>query len=347
MQVAISGLPFSGKSTVFKALVEKSMQPKSAGSGKVQLSIGTIEARDERLSKLAGLEQSKKITYSQITLVDLSFMGEKSSQAMDTSQIREFEALALVIGAFSSDDPVVDLKNVECDLGIADLQVVQNRIARIKKDYKSKPKNQDNPELLLLERCQQALEEEKLIKDLQLNSDELKILSGFRFFTLKPMLVIANVSEEQLEKKNYQALKKEVAQKGLKFLVISALLETEIKELAEEERPAFMKEMGLASLAQGKFIKLCFASQDLISFFTVGKSEARAWPIRRGTSALEAAGCIHSDIERGFIRAEIISYEDFITCGSFARAREKGVLRLESKEYIVQDGDIVNIKFNV
>lgn len=347
MQIAISGLPFSGKSTVFKALVEKSMQPKSAGSGKVQLSIGMIEARDERLDKLAGLEQSKKITYSRITLIDLKFMGEKSSKAMDTSQTREFAALALVIGVFSSDDPLIDLRNVECDLCVADLGVVQNRIARIEKDYKSKPKNQNNPELLLLKRCEKALEEEKLIKDLKLNSEELKILSGFRFFTLKPMLVIANVSEEQMEKKKYQALKNEADKKGLKFLVVSALLETEIKELPEEERPEFMKEMGLESLAQDKFIKLCFEAQDLISFFTVGNTEARAWPIPRGTSALAAAGCIHSDIERGFIRAEIISYKDFIACGSFAKAREKGVLRLESKEYVVQDGDIVNVKFSV
>jgi len=347
MKIAISGLPFSGKSTVFKALVGKNIQPKTTASGKVQLNIGTLTVEDGRLDNLAQILDSQKVTHPKLSLIDLTLSQDKSSKAMDTAHTKEFAALALVIGVFSSEDPVADLRNVESDLILSDLALVQGRIERIKKENKAKPKNQENPELKLLERSQVALEKEKVLKDLDLTGEELKILAGFQFFTLKPMLVIANLSEDQLKNKQYDKLKQKADEKNLKFLTLCAKLEAEIEELSEEERPAFMKEMGLESLARDKFIELCFESQDLISFFTVVGKEARAWPIRRGTSALQAAGCIHSDMERGFIRAEVINYKDFIDCASFAKAREKGLLRLESKEYPVQDGDIINFKFSV
>ena len=346
MKIALTGLPFSGKSTVFKALVGKQTQAKTSASGKVQLNIGTLEVKDKRLERLAQIVNSEKVSYSKITLIDLAHPLE-SSKKIDTSHIKEFDALALVVGVFSSENPVGNVTNIESELILADLQVVQNRMEKVQKERKARPKKEEDPELFLLERCAQALEEENFIKDLELSREEMKMLAGFQLLTLKPAIIIANISEEQLNKESFADLQKKAKERNLKFLSLCAKLEAEIEELSEEERPQFMREMGLASLSRDKFMQMCFQMQNLISFFTVVGKEARAWPVFRGATALEAAGCIHSDMERGFIRAEVINYKDFIECGSFAKAKEKGLLRLESKEYPVQDGDIINFKFSV
>lgn len=347
MKIALCGLPFSGKSTVFKALAAKAIQPKTAGSGKIQLNIATLEVKDERLQKLAEILGSQKVTYPKISLVDLVYLGEAAAKGMDTAALREFDALALVIGAFSSKDPLADLKNIESEFILGDLQLVQNRIERIHKERKGAPKKEDDPELLLLKRLVQALEAETLLKGLTLGADELKILAGFQLLTLKPLLIVANVSEEQLKNQGCRDLKKQVEAGNEKFFSLCAKLETEIEELAEEERADFMKELGLETLSRERFIQTCFQAQNKIMFFTVVGKEARAWAITQGISALGAAGSVHSDMERGFIRAEVINYRDFAECGSFAKAKEKGLLRLESKEYPVQDGDIINFKFSV
>lgn len=345
MKIVLCGLPSSGKSTVFKALVGGKTQSKT--SGKVQLNIATLDLKDERLEKLAQLLGSQKVTYPQVTLVDLGYLQEATSGVIDASSLREFDALCVVIGLFASEDAVKDLKSITSELILADLQSVQNRIEKINKERKSRPKKEQDPELLLLQRLSEALEAEKHIKDLELKTEELKTLAGFELLTLKPMIVVANISEEQLSKKGWIELEKEAEAQGLKFLPICAEVEAEIEDLSEEERPQFLKEMGLVTLSRDKFIQTCFQAQDKILFFTVVGKEARAWAIPRGSSALEAAGSVHSDMQRGFIRAEVINYKDFVEYGSFAKAKEKGLLRLESKEYSVQDGDIINFKFSV
>ncbi|MBL7085133.1 MAG: redox-regulated ATPase YchF [Candidatus Omnitrophica bacterium] len=346
MKIAVCGLPFSGKSTVFKALVGKETQARTSGSGKIQLNLGTLEVRDRRLEELGRILNSEKITYPKISLVDVAHSAQVSKK-MDTSHIKEFDALLLIIGAFASKTPLEDLKNIESELILTDLQVLQNRIERINKERKGKPKKEEDPELLLLERLIKALEQETILKNLALSREEFKMLSGFQLLTLKPAIVIVNISEEQLNKGPIKEVEEEAKRKNLKLLSLCAKLEAEIEELAEEERSEFMQEMGLASLSEDKFIEICFQALNLISFFTVVGKEARAWPVACGTTALEAAGCIHSDMEKGFIRAEVINYKDFMECGSFAKAKEKGLLRLESKEYPVQDGDIINFKFSV
>ncbi|UCB57533.1 MAG: redox-regulated ATPase YchF [Candidatus Omnitrophota bacterium] len=345
MKIVLCGLSSSGKSTVFKALVGGKTQSKT--SGKVQLNIATLDLKDERLKRLAELVGSQKVTYPQVTLVDLGYLQEASSGAIDTGSLREFDALCVVIGLFASDDPSKDLKSITSELILADLQSIQNRIEKINKERKSRPKKEQDPELLLLQRLSEALEKEKRIKDLELKTEELKTLAGFELLTLKPMIVVANISEEQLSKKGWIELEKEAGAQGLKFLPICAEVEAEIEDLSEEERPQFLKEMGLLTLSRDKFIQTCFQALDEILFFTVVGKEARAWAVPSGSSALEAAGSVHSDMQRGFIRAEVINYKDFVECGSFAKAKEKGLLRLESKEYPVQDGDIINFKFSV
>ncbi|MFC1631492.1 DUF933 domain-containing protein [Candidatus Omnitrophota bacterium] len=347
MRIAICGLPCSGKSTLFKALVGQANQPKTHASGKAQLNLGTLEVRDSRLSQLGQMLNSEKITYPKITLVDLGYTAEASSKGVETAQIREFEALVVVIAVFSSPDSVSDLTNIEQEFILADLQMAQNRIERINKEKKGRPQKEEDPELALVKRCAQTLEAEKFVSTLGLPSEQLKLVAGFQFLTLKPIVVVANISEQQLTQKATDQLEQKARAAGFGFLAVCAKLESEIEELAAEERETFLKEMGLTSLSTEKFIQASFLAQGLISFFTVVGKEARAWPIRQGTSALAAAGCIHSDMERGFIRAEVINHKDFAACGGFPQAKEKGLLRLESKEYVVSDGDIINFKFSV
>lgn len=347
MKLVLTGLPFTGKSTVFRALVGKKTQAKTSAAGKIQKNIGTLEIKDKRLEELAGVLNSEKITYPQISLVDLTVTGETKSKGIEAAQIREFDGLVLTIGAFVSQDAVKDLQDIESELILADIQLIQNRIERIKKEKKAHPKKEEDPELVLLNRLSKALEDENFVRDLSLSREELKVLAGFQLLTLKPTIVVANISEEQIDKAENRGLQEKAKEKNFGFLAFCAKLELEIEELPDEERPQFLQEMGLTGLSRDKFIKLCFQTFDLISFFTVVGKEARAWTIYKGTTAQEAAGCVHSDMERGFIRAEVINYKDFVTCGSFAKAKEKGLLRLESKEYPVQDGDIINFKFSV
>lgn len=348
MKIVLCGLPFSGKSTVFKALVGKEVQTKVTGSGKIHLNLGTLETRDARLEKLGQILNSQKVTHPKITLIDLVNPKDKAHQAIETAHLREFDLLTEVVGVFSSQNPpLADLTSVEQELILADLQVLQNRIEKVKKERKGRPQKEDDRELLLLERLSKALEGEKQLRDLELSRDEQKMLAGFQLLTLKPKIIVANLSEQQLNEKKVIELEKEAKHKDLAYLGLCAKLEAEIEELPEAERAQFLTEMGLSSLSRDKFIQLCFQAQNLISFFTVVGKEARAWGIPKGTQALQAAGSVHSDMERGFIRAEVINYKDFIECGSFAKAKEQGLLRLESKEYPVQDADIINFKFSV
>ena len=358
MRIALTGLPFSGKSTVFKALVGKKIHTNSTASGaprtketlvrgKIQLNLGTLELRDERLEKLARILNSEKITYPKLSLVDLAYSGGAGSKTIETGHLREFDVLAVVIAVFLRQDPMKDLADIEAELILGDMQLIQNRIEKINKEKKAHPGKVEDPEISLLKRCERALEEETLVRDLKLTPQELKMLAGFQLLTLKPVIMVANISEEQLSRKEWGDLEKKAEAKNLKFLSLCAKLEAEIEELPEQERLGFLKQYGLAGLSRDRFIEICFQAQEQILFFTVVGKEARAWSIPRGTTALGAAGCVHSDMERGFIRAEVINYRDFVECGSFAKAKEKGLLRLESKEYPVRDGDIINFKFSV
>ena len=214
MDIALCGLPFSGKSTVFKALVGKATRMNSTASGtprtketlvrgKVQLNLGTLELRDERLEKLARILNSEKITYPKVRLVDLAYSGGVSPEAIETSRLREFDALAVVIGVFLRQDPMKDLADIEAELILGDMQLIQNRIEKINKEKKARPAKEEDRQLTLLKRCEKSLEEETLVRDLKLTPQELKMLAGFQILTLKPVIMIANVSEEQLSRKEW------------------------------------------------------------------------------------------------------------------------------------------------
>jgi GTP-binding protein YchF len=238
-------------------------------------------------------------------------------------------------------DPIRDLNNLLTEMILADLTVVENRRARLKKE-KARPQEE-----ALLARCAATLENEESLRSLEFNADEQSLLSGFGFLSRKPVLVLFNQADDKAAEPLLAAHQDELARRQLKGLALAGKVEMEIAQLDENDREAFLKEIGVQEPARERFIRASYRLLDLISFFTTGEDEVRAWTITQGTVSRKAAGKIHSDIERGFIRAEVTAYDDFIALGSEAKCREAGKLRLEGKDYVVQDGDIIHFRFAV
>lgn len=360
MRLGICGWSQSGKSTVFDALTQSGApghSPGHAGApGKVR--IGTSHVPDERLDYLATIFKPKKITYALVEYVDLPGLvaGSNAHEANPKTlgEVRQADALIAVLRAFddpsvpnpfSDIDPKRDFSRLWDELVFADLEVADKRIERLKVDVQ-KPTAQRaefEMELAVLQRVKAALEEGKGAATVKMTEAEERATRGFRFLTVKPLLVIVNLGEESTGKPAQWTQ----ADFGHPTLTMFARLETELAQLSDEDRAVFMEDLGLKQLAAPEVVKKGYEILNLISFLTAGDKEVRAWTIARGTSAVEAAGAIHSDIQRGFIRAEVTSYDDFKALGSFKEARAKGKLRLEGKEYVMKDGDIVEFRFSV
>jgi GTP-binding protein YchF len=313
--------------------------------GKEEIHLGVIKVPDIRVDKLAQIYKPKKTTYAEIRFTDFPpNQGEdnlKSNSAL-VGQMREVDAIALVLGDFGPENnPLKDLNDLLTEMILADLAVVENRQARLKKE-KARPL-----EDAVLERSLKALENEESLRNLSFSDDEENLLSGFGFLSRKPVLVLFNQSEDKAGQELPAALKDELKRRGLQGLALAGKVEMEIAQLDEADRAAFLKDVGISEPARERFIQASYALLDLISFLTAGEDEVRAWTITQGTVARKAAGKIHSDIERGFIRAEVIAYNDFIALGSETKCKEAGKLRLEGKDYVVQDGDIVHFRFAV
>jgi GTP-binding protein YchF len=346
MKVGLTGFPGAGKTTVFTALTGLDAPP--GGSAP---SLGVIKVPDQRVDALAQIWKPKKTTYAEITFVDFPPARSASERrtvldAAAVAQLRDADALVEVVRGFpdlagAAPTPVADLDAFAAELVLADLGVIEKRLERLRKE-----KGHER-EKALLERVVPALEAGKPLRMLGLAPEERTQLAGFAFLSLRPLLVVLNVAEAEAA----APLEAEVAERaraeGAEAIALSAGLEAEIARLDAGDRAAFLADLGLAESARARFIRASYALLDLVSFLTSGEDECRAWPIRRGTTALKAAGKIHSDIERGFIRAEVVAYDDFIRLGSEAKCREAGKLRLEGKEYVVQDGDIVHFRFAV
>jgi GTP-binding protein YchF len=349
-----------GKTTLFNLLTQAGAETSAYISGKTTANIGHATVPDERLEYLTAMFKPKKTTFAQIEVIDVPGLApgsyqEKSSDFL--SSVRNTDALAHVVQAFSGEDDLktgkspdilraIDTLNTE--LLFADLALIETRQTRINS---GKKKKLEHPmEELALQKCQAFLEEEKPLKLLELNEEENDALKHISFLTNKPMLLVVNLDETQLSSGDYQGKEQVEAyclEQGMELILISAKMEEEIEELDPEERAVFLSELGISERGPSRVARTLYRQLGLISFLTAGEDEVRAWPIKKGTVAKAAAGKIHSDIERGFIRAETIAFDQLQSAGSMAAAKSKGFFRLEGKEYVVRDGDVINYRFNV
>jgi GTP-binding protein YchF len=308
---------------------------------------------DERIDKLSAIFNPRKTTYAEIVFADFPAARDDAAghaSALDTAtltQMRDMDALVQVVRGFDDEvtgaapDPVHDVVNFRGELILADLVLVERRLERLVKE-KGK-----EAERALLERCKAHLDAELPLRSLDLLAEDVVALAGFGFLSRRPLMVVWNVGEAQLQAPFPAALSTQLAADDVRGLLLSGKIEMELAALEPGDRQAFLEDLGLEAPARDRFIRAAYELLNQISFLTTGEDEVRAWTIRRGTTALKAAGKIHSDIERGFIRAEVVHYDDFVTYGSEARCREAGKLRLEGKEYVVKDGDIIHFRFNV
>jgi len=346
MKIGLIGRRGSGKTTIFNMLTGLGAQVGGyPGGDKGDIHLGVIKVPDQRIDRLSEIYQPKKTTYAEIRFTD--FPPNQANDNLKASselltQMREVEAMALVLRDFGSEaDPLKELNDLLSEMILADLFVVENRLVKLKKE---KGKEQES---LLLERCRKSLENEEGMRSLSLTPDEESLISGFGFLSRKPLLALFNTPDERAGQPLSPAYEEGLRLKGIQGMALAGKVEMEISQLNEADRELFLKEIGIEEPARARFIRASYLLLDLISFLTTGKDEVRAWTIKRGTTARKAAGKIHSDIERGFIRAEAVPYEDFIALGTEAKCREAGKLRLEGKDYVAQDGDIIHFRFNV
>ncbi len=356
MKAALLGLPQSGKSTIFSAISGKAIPP--PGLNAIEEAI--VPVPDERLLWLEALYRPKKRVHATVDVLDLpgfNFMDEHGRVAARRliGQIRTVDMLVLVVRAFEDSsmppyrqtvDPKRDLAELQTELLLSDLELVTVRVEKLERQVlkPTKTQAQDKAELALYQRLGGAIEGQRPISSAIESEDELAAVKSLGFLTLKPVAIVINVGEDDLDKSFDFG---DVMGGSVPVVTMSAKLEHELAQLDEDSRAAFMSDLGIRESAAQKFVKVCYSAMGLISFLTHNLDEVRAWPIPKGTVALDAAGKVHSDIKRGFIRAATMSYEDLHELGDEKAVKAAGKMRLEGKEYVVKDGDIINFRFNV
>jgi ribosome-binding ATPase len=355
MKAGIVGFPKVGKTTLFNILTRGHAETSRFSQGKKAINVGVSEVPDARLEKLHDMIQPKKKTLATTEFVDL--VGVNRGEIKNTeylANLRTVDCLIHVVRAFEDEEmgisaadihPHDDIQEFNLELILADMDVIQNRLEKLRQLVKKVKNKENEEELVILERCIKQLENEKPIRELDFEPQEKRRLRSFAFLSEKPLLHIINLSEDRLSER--EKFLSESLNKNQEITYVCGTLEQQIGELSPDERQEFLDQYHFEESGRDRVIRTTFKLLDLILFFTAGPEEVRSWSLARGTPAQKGAGTVHSDMERGFIRAEVVSYEDFLKTGSFAEAKKHGVFRLEGKEYIVQDGDIITFRFNV
>ena len=365
MKLGIVGLPNVGKSTLFNSLTKAGAESANYPFCTIDPNVGVVTVPDHRLDVLGEMYNTKKITPAAIEFVDIAGLVKGASKGEGLgnqflANIREVDAIVHVVRCFEdsnivhvdgSIDPLRDIETINLELIFSDLEILERRIAKVVK--LSRNDKTAAKELELLKRIKEHLEENKMAKSFTTDDEEeQEWLTSYNLLTYKPVIFAANVTEDDLandgaDNAGVQKVREYATEENCEVFVVCAQIEQEIAELDEDEKKLFLDDLGLEESGLEKLIKASYHLLGLISYLTAGEQECRAWTITKGTKAPQAAGKIHTDFERGFIRAEVVSYDDLMACGTHAAAKEKGLVRLEGKEYVVQDGDIIVFRFNV
>ena len=364
MKLGIVGLPNVGKSTLFNAITKAGAESANYPFCTIEPNVGIVTVPDERIEVLSKMYETEKSTYATIEFVDIAGLvkGASSGEGLGNkflSHIRETDAIVHIVRCFESNeivhvsgkvDPIDDIETINLELILADTEMVKNRYDRVAKALKTGDKKA-KIEVDILDKYLSAFKELKPARSIELDAEEKEVIKDLYLLTNKPVIYVANVSENQIstmDSDKYVNLVKEYAKKeNAEVISLCAKLEEDLSELDDEDKNLMMQEYGINESGLDKLIKASYSLLGLISFLTAGKQEVRAWTIKKGTKAPQAAGKIHTDFERGFIKAEIVSYNDLIESGSMVHAREKGKIRLEGKDYVMQDGDVTLFRFNV
>ena len=366
MQVSIVGLPRSGKTTVFNAATRGHADVAAYADSKAPPNLGVAKVPDRRLDRLADIYGPKRIVPAEVAYVDLPGPPDGAGEGSVISgehlnHLQAVDAVLVVVRAFDdpsvthvdgSVDPFRDIDTMLTELSIADMEILERRLARLAaslKGAKAAEREVVAREQALLERLKTGLEVDGAIRKTDLAADESKLLAGFQLLTARPLIIVANIGEEQIgDTASLEArLSSEAKTRGVRTAILCGKLEMELAQMEPEEELEFRESLGVGESGSDRMIGLSHETADLIAFFTGNQNEVRAWTVARGTIAVKAAGKVHSDFERGFIRAEVIGFDDLMESGTTAEARNRGRLRQEGKEYVVQDGDVLNILFSV
>ncbi len=356
MRLGIIGLPQSGKTTLYNALTRGSV-PTGAGGGKLEVHTAVVDVPDPRVDTLSGMFNPKKTIYTKVTYADIAGLdgsaGKTGIAGTLLNHLTQMDGFIHVVRCFESDevphpsgsvDPQRDIAAMDSEFILNDLIAVERKLERLAEERKKgagREKGIIDREQELFDRFHAVLSEEKPLKDMEISHEEDKMLSGYGFLSRKPTLIVLNLSEGQKEPTiNY-------SHKNSQIVSLQGKLEMDIAQLPPDEMQLFLQEYGIEEPSLNRMIRLSYDLLGLQSFFTVGPDECRGWTVRRGATAPEAAGEIHTDLQKGFIRAEVVAYDDLVTLGGMVEAKAKGKFRLEGKEYIVQDGDVLNIRFNI